>query len=147
MSAAQVSGIEPIGPLAGVFWHGVAQEVEVTVEFPLFWSVDASIEFRFGEQTATIVDGTGLGGLRCGWLGGVFMLVGVLVFVGVLVLVGVLVGVLVLVAVLVAVLVSVFVFVFVSMFVMVMMIVVTTSQKFLEIGSAVYHADHCEAQD
>lgn len=137
MSAAQVSGIEPIGPLAGVFWHGVAQEVEVTVEFPLFWSVDASIEFRFGEQTATIVDGTGLGGLRCGWLGGVFMLVGVLVFVGVLVLV----------AVLVAVLVSVFVFVFVSMFVMVMMIVVTTSQKFLEIGSAVYHADHCEAQD
>jgi len=119
MSAAQVSGIEPIAPLAGVFWHGVAQEVEVTVEFPLSWSVDASIEFRFGEQTATIVDGTGLGGLRCGWLGGVFMLVAVLVSV----------------------------FVFVSMFVMVMMIVVTTSQKFLEIGSAVYHADHCEAQD
>jgi len=134
--AAQVSRVEPVVPLAGVSGHGVAQEVEMSAELPLFRSVDASVKLGFLEKTTAVVDFAGLGG-GCG--GGYLSRGGY--FVGVFVLVGVFV------TVFVGVFVTVFVTVFVSVFVVVVVVVAVSSEQLLQIGSAVHHADHCKAYD
>jgi len=64
--AAQVSGVEPVELLTLVLIDVLAQEIEVSSEFPLFGSSGAGESVGFDQQTAAIVDGTGGGCGRCG---------------------------------------------------------------------------------
>jgi len=126
--------------LTSVLGNGVAQEVEVTVELPLFWPVDASFGIGSNELTATVIDFTGVGG----WRGGRWdMMMGVIVGV----ILGVIVGVIV--PVIVSMVMSVLVSVLVSMIVVVVVvvIVITSSEQLLQIGSGVHHIDRREAYD